>query len=85
MLGDVRRLDGLRAAPGAWEIAIRRLLRDGRAQTVVDALDACDHGRWRAARAPLIQAVTQVLADLAVMDKPAFARFMEQAKAGLAA
>ena len=27
----------------------------------------------------------KVLADLAVMDKPAFARFMEQAKAGLAA
>ena len=27
----------------------------------------------------------KVLADLAVMDKPAFARFIEQAKAGLAA
>ena len=27
----------------------------------------------------------KVLADLAVLDKPAFARFMEQAKAGLAA
>ena len=27
----------------------------------------------------------KVLADLAVMDKPAFARFVEQAKAGLAA
>ncbi|MBL0125244.1 MAG: 50S ribosomal protein L20 [Betaproteobacteria bacterium] len=32
-----------------------------------------------------IEVDRKVLADLAVMDKPAFARFMEQAKAGLAA
>jgi large subunit ribosomal protein L20 len=32
-----------------------------------------------------IEVDRKVLADLAVMDKPAFARFVEQAKAGLAA
>jgi len=32
-----------------------------------------------------IEVDRKVLADLAVMDKPAFARFIEQAKAGLAA
>ena len=32
-----------------------------------------------------IEVDRKVLADLAVMDKPAFARFLEQAKAGLAA
>jgi large subunit ribosomal protein L20 len=32
-----------------------------------------------------IEVDRKVLADLAVMDKPAFARFMEQAKAGLGA
>lgn len=77
MLGDIRRLDGLRAAPGAWTIAIHRMVREGNAQTVVDALDACDHGRWRAAQAPLVLAVANVLADLAAHDSDTLERFLE--------
>ncbi|MCA9639472.1 MAG: hypothetical protein KC492_02230, partial [Myxococcales bacterium] len=77
MLGDIRRLDGLRAAPGAWTTALHRTLRAGNAEIVVEALDACDHGRWKAAQAPLVQAVTQLLSNLAAHHEDELERFLE--------
>jgi tetratricopeptide (TPR) repeat protein len=67
----------MRAAPGAWVVALRQAIRNGSGKVLCDALDACDHGRWQAARGPLLGALVEVLANLVEHDEAALECFLE--------